>query len=596
MAPKINRSSKMIIFSLILIIGIVFSQIGSVEARGDRPVQRSQSPLVSKPRLQSPDGTITLLTPTFQWGVVNQASIYQFQLMSGTIEILTETYSTDICDATSCFASPEITLIPGTYKWRARAYATRWSSYSRFMTFTVTSDATQEVEILTASEVPTQEIPTATQAATEVPTQEIPTTNQAASEVPTQKIPTATQAATEVPTREIPTATQTASAEPTRIIPTANLPVVEEPTQEIPTASPTASPVPTQEDTSTGSGRGITPPARDSIHAIGLTWPDYSTSRSIVAQVEQQLKDDGMNMVALNAGRVEWNFFKWANNEATWAGSVEDTGIDFLAEDAARFGKWAHVDAMIDVFAPVYIQAHPEKAAINALGVASPYLVSTVEMVSGEFSQRLLAMVEYIAANYPVNSISFTELQYRVDGYGPDDTASYLAYSGRTDWPRQSNGQIDIDDTSIGNWRSYMLGTLLNKATLIAHMYGKQFFMDVSLNVNNMALMSNNKGQNYNVMLQNVDKIIVWGYFAEDQYPPETFVQVGQFLSTLGKNRVILSIGLWGPNSSTASAESVKIAIESAQAGGMANLWITPFSMLSSDHWKVINQLWSPNL
>ena len=506
MAPKINRSSKMIIFSLILIIGIVFSQIGSVKARGSNPVQSSHNPSFSKPRLQSPEGTITLLTPTFQWGIVNQAIIFEFQLMIGTITLLTETFSADICDATSCFANPEITLIPGTYKWRARAYATKWSSYSNFMTFTVASDATQEVEIPAASEVPTRK------------------------------------------------------------------------------------------DNVMGTGSGNTPPARDGIHAIGLTWSDYSTSRSIVAQVEQQLKDDGMNMVALNAGRVEWNFFKWANNEATWAGSVEDTGIDFLAEDAARFGKWAHVDAMIDVFAPVYIQAHPEKAAINALGVASPYLVSTVEMVSGEFSQRLLAMVKYIAANYPVNSISFTEMVYRVDGYGPDDTASYLAYSGRTDWPRQSNGQIDIDDTSIGNWRSYMLGTLLNKATLIAHMYGKQFFMDVSLNVNNMALMSNNKGQNYNVMLQNVDKIIVWGYFAEDQYPPETFVQVGQFLSTLGKNRVILSIGLWGPNSSTASAESVKIAIESAQAGGMANLWITPFSMLSSDHWKVINQLWSPNL
>ncbi|MFH2039699.1 MAG: hypothetical protein ABIJ65_09730, partial [Chloroflexota bacterium] len=411
--------------------------------------------------------------------------------------------------------------------------------------------------------------------------------------VPTQETPTATVTETAVPTQETPTATVTETTVPTQEPPTATVPVIVVPTQEIPTVTVTATSVPTPKKNTPPGGGGEPAPAADGIHAIGLTWPDYSTSRSIIDQVEQQLKDDGMNLVALNAGRVEWNFFKWAGNEATWAGSVEDTGIDFLAEDAARFGKWAHVDAMIDVFAPAYIQAHPEKAAINALGIASPYLVSTVEMVNGEFSQRLLAMVEYIAANYPVDSISFTELQYRVDGYGPDDTASYLAYSGNTDWPRQQNGQIDIDDTSIGDWRSYMIGTLLNKATAIAHKYGKQLFMDVTLNVNNMTLMANNKGQNYNVMLQNADKIIVWGYYAEDQYPPETFVQVGQFLSTLGKNKAILSIGLWGPNNTTASADSVKIAIQSAQAGGMANLWITPYSMLTSDHWQVLNQLWS---
>ncbi len=580
MAPIINRSTKMAIFSLILIIGIIFSQISTVEARGVSQVQNSKSPFVSKPKLQSPDATITSLTPTYQWNVVNDAVIYEFQLMSGTTSILINSYTTEICDATLCSATPEITLIPGNYQWRARAFSTRWSSYSKFMTFTVTTDPTQMVVILPATEVPTQEIPTATLTATAEPTQEIPTATLTATAVPTQEIPTATLTATAVPTQKIPTATMT---------------VVEETAQDDTNITVTATAEPTPGDNSSEAGRGYKAPSVG-IHAIGLTWPDYSTSREIVAQVEQQLKDDGMNMIALNAGRVEWNFFKWAGNESTWAGSVEDTGIDFLAEDAARFGKWAHVDAMIDVFSPSYIQANPGKAAINALGIASPNLVSTVEMVNGQFSQRLLAMVEYIAANYPVDSISFTELQYRVDGYGPDDTASYLAFSGNTDWPRQSNGQIDIDDTSIGNWRSYMVGTLLNKASTIAHKYGKQFFMDVTLNVDKMNLMANNKGQNYNVMLQNADKIIVWGYYAEDQYAPETFVQVGQFLSTLGKNNVILSIGLWGPNNSTASASSVKIAIESAQAGGMPNLWITPYSMLTSDHFQILNQLWSPNL
>jgi len=406
---------------------------------------------------------------------------------------------------------------------------------------------------------------------------------------PTQADPTATDPPAVAPTQADPTATDSPTAAPTQAAPIATDPPTAAPTQAAPTDTPSPTAIPTQTP--------VIAPNSTGIHAIGLTWPDYSTSRAIVPQVEQQLKAAGMNMIALNAGRVEWTYFKWAGNQSSWSGAVTDTGIDFLAQDAARFGQWAHVDAMIDILSPNYILAHPDKAAINALGVPSTDLVSTVEMVNGAYSQRLLAMVEYIAANYPVNSISITELQYRVDGYGPDDTASYLAYSKRTDWPRNSDGSINIDDLSIGTWRSYMIGTLLSKATAIAHKYGKQLFMDVNLNVNNLALMENNTGQNYKVMLQNADKIIVWGYFAEDQFPPTTFVKVGQFLSQLGLDRVILSIGLWGATSNTtASASDVQVAIQSAQTGGMPNLWITPYSLTSAANWQAMDALWGPQL
>jgi len=183
--------------------------------------------------------------------------------------------------------------------------------------------------------------------------------------------------------------------------------------------------------------------------------------------------------------------------------------------------------------------AHPDKAAINALGIPSTDLVSTVEMVNGAYSQRLLAMVEYIAANYPVNSISITELQYRVDGYGPDPfrtpcvCTAYLAFSKRTDWPRNSDGSINIDGPSIGTWRSYMIGSLLSKATAIAHKYGKQLYMDVNMNVNNMALMEITLDK-IQVMLQNADKIIVWGYFAEDHSRPRLLYRSVNSLASSG--------------------------------------------------------------
>jgi len=327
-----------------------------------------------------------------------------------------------------------------------------------------------------------------------------------------------------------------------------------------------------------------------------VQYASFSNSRSEVAWWEEQMKASGINMVALDAGRVEWAFFKWAGHEANWSGAVKDTGIDFLAEDSRIYGQWADTNAVIDVFAPNYISAHPDKAAINVLGQRSPNLVSTAELVHGEFGQMLLDMVAYIAANYPnVDSISITELSYRIDGYGPDDLALYSAATGRTDWPRQSNGQVNIDDPSIGNWRSAALGEFLGRATALAHQYGKQLYMDVSVSIGNLSLMTNNKGTNYNVMLQNVDKLVVWDYFGEDGFAPEYSRDIAAYLTQFGNNRIILSIGLWGASGTTVTATDFQTAIQSAQAGGMPNLWICPGSMLTTDHWQVIRNLWGPH-
>jgi hypothetical protein len=300
-------------------------------------------------------------------------------------------------------------------------------------------------------------------------------------------------------------------------------------------------------------------------------------------------------MVALAAGRTEWAYFKWGGHQADWASAITDTGIDILADDSNHYGQWAQINAVIDVFAPNYISAHPEKAAISATGVPSPNLVSTAELVNGQFGQKLLDMVQYIAANYPkVNSISITELSYRIDGYGPDDLALYQAATGRSDWPRQSNGQVDIDDPSIGNWRSAVMGQFLGKAAAIAHQYGKQLYMDVGVSYGNLGLMTNNKGTNYNVMLQNVDKIVIWDYFGEDGFPPAYSKDIAQFLTQFGLNRVILSVGLWGASGSTVSAADFQTAIQASQAGGMPNIWICPGSMMSTAHWQVLNTLWGP--
>ncbi len=325
-----------------------------------------------------------------------------------------------------------------------------------------------------------------------------------------------------------------------------------------------------------------------------VDYKNYATSRSEVGTWEQEMKAAGINMVALGAGRVEWAYFKWAGHEANWSNDVKDTGIDFLAQDAARFGQWAQINAVIDVLSPNYILAHPGSAAINAAGQPSTDLVSTAELVNGDYGKQLLDMVDYIAANYPVDSISITELSYHVDGYGADDLALYKAATGRSDWPRNSDGSIAINDPSIGNWRSAVLGEFLGRATALAHAHGKQLFFDVGVNITNLSNAMNDHGTNYGVMLQHTDRLVVWDYFGDYGYSPAQSKTLAQYLLQYGLNRIILSVGLWGPNGSTVSAGDFQTAIQASQDGGMPNIWICPGSLMTPAHWQVLDALWAP--
>jgi len=325
---------------------------------------------------------------------------------------------------------------------------------------------------------------------------------------------------------------------------------------------------------------------------LRIDYPDLGGSRSIVANLEQHARAAGFNMIALGAGRVEWTYFMWAGHESVWANDVKDSQIDYLMEDTLRFGKWAHVNAVVDIFAPNYIRAHPDQAAINWLGVHSEYLVGTMDLVDGEFGQMVLDMIEAIARDYPVDSISITELFYHSDGYGPKEKTAYMAYTGRDDWPRYDNGLINIDDRSVGDWRGYELDRWLDRAVTIAHAHGKQLFMDVALSLDNLSKMTNEHGTNYNLVLEHMDKLVIWAYLDLDNYQPEYLYDIAFFLRQFETDRIILSIGLWSNTTTVITPDKLKRAIIAAERGDMPNIWITPSSLMQAGHWQVLEELW----
>jgi hypothetical protein len=336
----------------------------------------------------------------------------------------------------------------------------------------------------------------------------------------------------------------------------------------------------------------LSPTFGQPMRTVRVDFSNMSASRDEIDALETNMKLSGVNTVALGAGRLDWNYFKWQNHENWWSQDVQDTGIDFLEADSKRFGKWAKVDVVVDVFAEAYIKEHPESAAISSLGKKSKNLVSTTELVDGSFGRQMLLMLDYISSNYQVDSISITELAYYTEGYGDDDKASYMSYSGRDDWPRHSDGMINIDDPSIGQWRSYQVGRFLERAANIVHKHGKKLYMDVEVSWGNFNRESTERGQSYSVMLKYVDKIIIWDYFGLNDYNPEFTEEIARYTRKYGADRVVISVGLWSKDGGVISPDLMRRAMRSSIEGGISNLWITPSNHLSKEHWEALAEVW----
>ncbi len=323
-----------------------------------------------------------------------------------------------------------------------------------------------------------------------------------------------------------------------------------------------------------------------------LDYENMARSLPGLDALEKKLKAAHANMVALGAGRADWTYFKWRWHRGAWSGDVYNTAVDFLWRDSRRFGTWAAVDAVVDVLAPRYVAAHPGLAAISWRGVRSRNLVSTTQLVHGEFGKLLVEMVDYIAARYPVNSVSLTELDYYIDGYGEDDAASYRLFTGRRDWPRSADGSINIDDPSIGQWRSHEVSLFVSRAAAAAHAHGRKLYLDVQVDWDHLDRAGSSHGQDYSVMLQSADRLVIWDYFGLAGKPAAYTAQVARSLRKFGTDRMILSVGLWPHEGSPVSAQDLSVALRAGLAEGITNEWVTPSRFFNDGHWRVLADVW----
>ncbi|HSB19745.1 MAG TPA: glycosyltransferase family 2 protein [Anaeromyxobacteraceae bacterium] len=339
-------------------------------------------------------------------------------------------------------------------------------------------------------------------------------------------------------------------------------------------------------------GAGVARPAFQlSLSTHFDAWPDWrDATRRLLDRPLVGMAD----LIGIGAGRAEWTYFRWAGHEERWSNHQKGEPRDLLLVASQELrDRGFRVAAFIDLYAPGWIRTHPGAAAIQADGTPHPEQVSLAELAEGEFGKVVLEMIEYLAASYPIDAIDVTEAAYRHTSFGPADLASYRRASGRSSWPRDWRGRVDVDDPTVWEWKCGLLESFVARAAEAAHRHGKLLYLDVAASWKDLRRDGKDHGHDYARLLRHADHLVVWDYFALEGLPPEASRELARRLAaTLPAGRWTLSVGLWGPGGKVVPAADLAAALAASVEGGAGRIWVTPVDQITPQHWDAILRTW----
>ena len=298
----------------------------------------------------------------------------------------------------------------------------------------------------------------------------------------------------------------------------------------------------------------------------------------------------GIAVVGIGAGRPEWTHFRWPGHRDRWSGTQRAEASDLLGESVKAFGqRGLRAAAILDVYSPALVKAAPTKAAVRFDGERSAEQVEFMELVEGAYGREVVDLAAYLAHAYDVEAVALTELGYRSYCFDDRCLASYCAATGRADWPRRPSGVADVDDPSVWEWRTMRMEGFLRRVALVVQGAGKKLYVDVPVSWDDLRRHGRDAGLDYARVLRHADRIVVWNYFAMDGRPPEVSRELARELRrAVPRDRVFVSIGLWGPSNGVVSAEEFGRAVRHTLEGGISNLWITPNHLMTPAHWEAL--------
>lgn len=317
-------------------------------------------------------------------------------------------------------------------------------------------------------------------------------------------------------------------------------------------------------------------------------WQDW---RGAITSVLQSPGAHLVHTVALSAGRPEWAYFRWNGHQAQWSSLQKKESADLLGEAVHAFRLHGfRTVAIVDFYAPGLVQKEPGKAAVRFDGLRSSEQVCFSELVEGDYGQRIIEMVSYLAQNYSVDAIALTELGYNSFCFDDRCLSSYRRATGKEKWPMNYVGTtVNRSDPSVWEWRSARMEAFLEKVAKAVHAQGKQLIVDVPVSWADFRRQGKDSGLDYARVLRHADQIVIWNYFAMENRTPQVSQALAEGLRRdFAADRFYVSIGLW-ESQGAMGTRMFQQGLAYSRKGGASNIWITPNHLLSPEHWNAIS-------
>ncbi|QGU03489.1 hypothetical protein [Corynebacterium comes] len=308
--------------------------------------------------------------------------------------------------------------------------------------------------------------------------------------------------------------------------------------------------------------------------------------------VRARLAEVGATAVTLAVGRADWLAFPWASASKWESSAVAGTGRDFVAEALAELDGLA-ATLVVDALAPRAISLDPGIAGRTADGESSPDFLSVSALDGGYFGTHLEAMCREVARRYRPERIALTELMFDDATFSRDDLAHFVRHTGRPGFPLAKNGEIDVNHPDIHRWRCESLVRLLGRVSGQVAEFDVRVDMDVRVPWGNPDGDRADSGHDYALLLESVDRIVVWNYFALADADPSYGADLTRSLLRRFGDRFVISTGLWSREDGVVSPEDMTTSLRAVAAAGGRSVSVIPTSLMAEEHWEALAELWA---
>lgn len=344
----------------------------------------------------------------------------------------------------------------------------------------------------------------------------------------------------------------------------------------------------------------VSPPPRPPHLVVGVGFEDLDDAEHLA----RHLNEVGATGVTLAIGRPDWVAFDWQAHPDASASSQDRVAAALAHLDTDAEGRAREVTLVIDTLAPRMIADDPDEAGVDAHGDRSDLLPGAAAYLNGDVGRRVVELCGTAAERYLPARVALTELLLDAT-FSDADLAAFEALTGREDWPRDEDGDIDADDPAVGEFRARVASDLAGRCAAAVRPHGTELDVDVRANWDEPGGDRLDSGHDYGQLLSTGAHLTIWNYFTlndrEPAYSREVTDGLSDRLSAEQLSRVTMSVGLWAgtggdradneDRAGVVSPEDMAEGVSASLTNGVHRVSVTPASLMTHEHWEALAEL-----